>query len=114
METKILEKKALTINELGKELGAIEKREMNPIQQKVFDFSKEFVRLTDREAGKLKKELQDLGIGRLTDEQIAELINYLPGDLVQLKSLFTKVTTITPEDFKRINDVVIKYRKSKK
>jgi DNA-directed RNA polymerase subunit F len=114
MDEKIIEKQPVTLQELAKQLGEIKKKEMTPIQQKVHDFAKRFSKITPANAAKLKEDFKKLDITRLTDDHIADMINIMPQDLSELKTIFVKTnTTLPPEDFKRISELINKYRKAK-
>ena len=114
MDEKIIEKQPVSLNKLAKKLSKIKKKEIIPIQQKVFDFAKKFTKMTDSNAEKLEKELKALDITRLAEDHITDITNFAPQDLAELKTLFVKTnTTLPPEDFKRILDLIDKYRSKK-
>jgi DNA-directed RNA polymerase subunit F len=112
MDEKIIKKQPITLQELTKRLSEIKKKELIPIQQKVHDFAKRFSKITPVNAEKLRGELKKLDITRLTDDHLVDIINIMPQDLAELKTLFVKTnTTLPPEDFKRISDLINKYKK---
>jgi len=114
MDEKIIERQPVTLNQLAQKISKINKKEIIPVQQKVFDFAKKFTKMTDGNAEKLAKDLKALDITRLTEEHITDIINLAPQDLAELKTLFVKTnTTLPPEDFKRILDLVDKHRSKK-
>lgn len=113
MDLKIIKKEPLTLPQLNKTISGLGKKaERTDIQNKVLDFTKKFGKLSEANSRKLAAELQGLDIPTLTQEHITQIINVLPSDLAELKVVFAGTkTTMTPENFKRIHDVIIKYKK---
>jgi len=113
MDIKIIKKEPLTLVKINKILSGLGKKsELPPIQQKVINFTKKFSKISESNAEKLFEELKNLGVPMLTDEHIVQIINIMPKDLAELKSVFAgSKTTVSPENFKKILDVVLKYNK---
>jgi len=113
MDIKIVKKEPLTLVDVNKTVAGLGKKaELPAIQQKVHTFAKKFSKTTGANADKLAKELKGLEIPMFTEEHIVQIINTMPNDLAELKSIFAgSKTTITPENFKKILDIVLKYSK---
>ena len=113
MDIKIIKKEPLTYVALNKIISGLGKKsELPTIQQKVQTFVKKFSKIKEADATKLAEELRALEIPMFTEEHIAQIINIMPQDLAELKSIFAgSKTTISPENFKKILDVVLKYSK---
>ncbi len=112
MRTKIIEKEPLCLPEVNNILSKINKKDFAPVQQKIFDFSKKFSKINKDKCSKLKKDLKDLGIARLSEEHIVQIVDIIPKDLGQLRSIFAgSKTTLTPEQLEQILAAVKKYEK---
>lgn len=113
MDIKIVKKEPLTLVEVNKTVSSLGKKaELPAIQQKVQTFAKKFSKITGANAAKLAGELKGLEIPMFTEEHIAQIVNIMPQDLAELKSIFAgSKTTISPENFKKIHDIVMKYSK---
>jgi len=113
MDTKIIRKDPLALVDAGKLVSGLGKKaELPTIQQKVQTFAKKFSKITSANAAKLSEDLKKLEIPMFTEESISQICNILPQDLAELKSIFAgSKISISPENFKKILDVVIKYSK---
>ncbi|MBD3263382.1 hypothetical protein GF374_03315 [Candidatus Woesearchaeota archaeon] len=113
MDIDIIEKEPLALPEVKKIISGLGKKAKLPdVQQKAHTFANEFGKISPAQAEKLQKELKELEIPMFTDEHIAQITNIVPQDLAELKSIFVgSKTTIAPENFKKILDIVLKYRK---
>ena len=113
MDTKIIKKEPLALVDAGKIVSGLGKKaELPTIQQKVQTFAKKFSKITSANVAKLAKELHGLEIPLFTEDNIAQICNILPQDLAELKSIFAgSKISISPENFKKILDIVIKYSK---
>lgn len=113
MDIKVVKKEPLTLVEVNKTISGLGKKsELPAIQQKVLTFAKKFNKITEAHAKKLAEELRGLEIPMFSEEHIVQIINIMPKDLAELKSVFAgSKTSISPENFKKILDVVLKYSK---
>ena len=101
-----------TLAAVNAELGKLKKAEKAAIQQKVYDFSKKFGKLTATQASNLAKELGELDIARMTEEHVIEIINIIPRTDAELKMIFAaSKTMLKPEDLENITSVIKKYTK---
>ncbi len=113
MELKLIGKEPLHLPALAKALQGIGKKEERAdIQNKILDYAKATARLKEDAAEKLREELQGLDIATLTGEHIVQIIDLLPQDLGELKSVFSgSKTNLNPEQFQRIADICKKFKK---
>ncbi len=113
MELKLVNKEALHLPALAKALQAIGKKEERAdIQNKVLDYAKANARLKEDDAEKLREELRAMDIATLANEHIIQIIDLLPQDLGELKSVFAgSKTNLSPEQFQKISDICRKFRK---
>ena len=113
MEIRIIEKEPIALPKLAKIISeAGKKSEINDVQKKIQSTSKKYSKISDTHAEKLEKELVELGIPTLSKEHIAQLINIMPADISELKTIFAgSKANIAPENFNKILDLTLKYRK---
>lgn len=113
MDIKTIKKEPLTLLDVNKQVSKLGKKsEMPAIQQKVLTFAKKFNKIPGTDARKLAEELKSLEIPMFSQDHITQIINMMPQDLAELKSVFAgSKTTIAPENFKKIHDLVLKYSK---
>lgn len=112
MELRILDKEPIHMAELAGELKKISKKELKGLQQKTGDYALKFSKLNkDREA-KLYQDILGLEIPRLEVEHIAAIVNLLPRNETELKTIFAgSKTTLAPENIVKILDTLKKYEK---
>ena len=112
-KTEIIAKEALHLPALAKVLqGLGKKEERAEIQNKLIDYAKASARLKEDDAEKLREELRALDIATLAPEQIIQIIDILPQDLSELKSVFAgSKTNLSPEQFEKILGICKKYSK---
>jgi len=115
MDAKIIRKEPLTLPKVLKIVQDVGKKEERvDIQNKVIDFAKKSIKLKESEADKLLDELRALEVPGITDENWVQVVNVLPSDLAELKAVLSgSKATISPDNFKRIQDVVSKYKEAK-
>ena len=113
MKHEILQKEALHLSALAKTLQKLGKKEERAeIQNKLIDYSKDHARLKEEQADKMEAELRALDIVTLNQEQIIQIIDILPQDLSELKSVFAGSKTIlSPEQFAKIMEICNSFRK---
>jgi len=108
----ILEERPLNLVELKTELDKIEKRdkELNFRATKTKDYLKNFAKLDKKKVVELRKKIQELDIPRIKERQIAKVIDMLPEDMDDLRTVFVgETTTISPENMQKILDTVKKH-----
>jgi len=112
MELKILDQQPVMMAELAGEMKKIGKKEIKSLQQKTNDYALKFSKLNkDREA-KLYSDLLGLEIPRLEREHVATIVNLLPRNDAELKTIFAgSKTTVAPENIVKILDTLKKYEK---
>src|SRR3989338_3808622 len=112
-KAEIIQKEPLHLPALVKVLQAIgTKEERAEIQNKILDYAKAQASLKEADAEKLKEELRSLDIATMAPEQITQIIDILPQDLSELKSVFAgSKTNLSPEQFEKILGICKKYSK---
>lgn len=112
-KAEIVTKEALHLPALAKVLQSLGKREERAeIQNKLIDYAKASARLKEDDAEKLREELRALDIATLAPEHIIQIIDILPQDLSELKSVFAgSKTNLSPEQFVKIIEICGKFRK---
>ena len=103
----------LSLGEIAEELKPKSKKdELEPIQQKVMDYSIKFSKLNKSQELKLIEELSALEVPRMTEEHIATIVNLMPKAVSELKTIFAGTkTTIAPENLESIQKTVNKHEK---
>ncbi|PIO00333.1 hypothetical protein COT72_01350 [archaeon CG10_big_fil_rev_8_21_14_0_10_43_11] len=106
----IIQKEPLTIAEVQNALSKRADAERNYEQKLVWEHVSKFKKLGVREARKLVEELQKLELRRLKDEHIIQIVDVLPKNLKELKSIFaTAKFNLHEDEYKQIIDVVKNY-----
>lgn len=115
---KLISETPVSLVELKEKIEAIESRdkELNFRANKVKDYLNKTVKLDHKKAVELKNNLIKLEIPRLKDRHIAKIIDILPSDMEDLKTVFVSdVTTVNPENMEKLLEAVKPYLpKSKK
>lgn len=114
MDTKILDKEAVTFPKLAKIIQGIgKKEERSEIQNKILDIAKKNTKIKDDDAEALIAELKSLEIPGFNADIIVQLANILPADLTELKAALAGTkATISPENFQKIHDIIQKRNKA--
>jgi DNA-directed RNA polymerase subunit F len=76
--------------------------------KKVSGFIKEFYKLKPADSKKLKEELTALDLIKLREENIVNIVNFLPQDASDLMKILPD-TSLDQEEITKILDVVKKY-----
>ncbi len=112
MELKILVKEPVLMTELANELKVIDKTEIKALQQKTGDYALKFSKLNKDKEAKLFKEILGLEVPRLEREQVATIVNLLPKNETELRTVFAGTkTTVTQENIIKILDTLKQYEK---
>ena len=107
----IASKEPIAIPQLGKFLKDIKKEDRAEIQNKIFDYSKKVSKITEADCEKLVAELKGLNIPGFTDDLAVSLANILPITLTEIRSLMSGKSNISPENFKKMQEILVKYSK---
>lgn len=111
MELKILKKDTLLLNDLSEQMEK-RKKDILPVQQKVFDFSNKFSKFNKEVSHTLLEELSSLSIPRVDETHFIQIINLAPKSEPELKSIFSgSKTTVSAESIKKILEILKKYEK---
>jgi DNA-directed RNA polymerase subunit F len=113
MELKIIAKEPLSLPQVAKMVKGLGKKdERAEVQNKILDFAGAHLKMKEDEAEKLREELRALDIATLSAEHITQIIDILPQDLAELKSVFAgSKTNLSPEQFQRIAEICQKVKK---
>lgn len=108
---KVIEEKPIPYSH-AKELLTKRKKdsELGYEQQNTLDYLEKFTKLTDSESAKLRKELEELNI--LTEKQIMELVNDLPGKEDLVRTILSKEKLeFSADQIKEIAKIIKKFAK---
>lgn len=108
MRPTIIKKEPLTLNEVSEILVDLEKSgELSPNQQKIKDFTSKFNKLNKEKTVTLIEELKKAEIPRLTADTIIEMINMMPQNETELKTvLIRNRLTISKENSDKILSII--------
>ena|SRR3990172_10132964 len=110
-DVQILVKEPIAISQLAKFMKEVKKEERAEIQSKILDYSKKTSKLTDTECGKLIEEIQGLNLPGMTSDLIVSIANVMPLTMAELRSVLSGKSNISPESFKKIHEVLLKFKK---
>jgi len=108
MKVKIIAKEALPIAEVNDILVKLEKSgELSGSQQRIRDFTAKFNKINKSEATKLIKDIEAAGIPRLTNDCVVEIVNLLPENESELKTVFVRnKLTVSKEGMDKILSII--------
>ena len=79
--------------------------------QKTIEYLENFTKLTKKDLKAMLEEVERLDIPRFKPGHLAKVIDLMPTDIEELKSLFSgEAITIKQEDMKKIVSVLDKFR----
>ncbi len=106
----IISETPITFAELKDQMSKIEKRdtELSFRGNKTKEYLNMTTQLKLKDAKEIKKKIEELGVLRLKDKQIAKIINILPKDLDSLK-VISSDSMASKEDLKKILDILKDY-----
>ncbi len=106
----IISERAVDINELKRELEKIKKRdkELNFRAAKTEEYLQHFADLKD--SGELFKKIEALKIPRFKEQHIAKVIDILPKNVEDLKSVLKAYPiTVSNDNLKKVVDTINKF-----
>jgi len=106
---KIVKESSITMSELKQEIDKIKKRDKEPNLrvQKTEEYINLFVHLSLEKEKELKDKIAKLDIPRLKEDHINKMIDILPADVEDLKSLLQGYTiTVSKENMQKIIEVI--------
>lgn len=106
---KIVKENPITMVELKEEIEKIKKRDKEPNLrvQKTEEYINLFAHLKPEKEKELKEKITKLDIPRLKEEHIKKIIDILPIDIEDLKSLLQGYTiTVSKENIQKIVEVI--------
>ena len=85
----IIEEKPIPLGEVKEVISSIEKRdqELNFLSNKTKEYLDAFISLSKAKKDNLKKSLHDLNLTRLKEEHIVKIIDFLPKNVSEFKSI---------------------------
>ncbi len=113
---KVIKETPITIVELKQKIEQIKKKEKEPNLrvQKTEEYLNLFVHLKLEKAKELKEKIVKLDVPRLKDEHITKIIDILPMEVDDLKSLLQGYTiTVSKENLQKIVEVIRDVTKEK-
>ena len=102
----VINENSLNIYELKDKMDSIKKRDgtLTPRGIKTYDYISKFVK---KDFKKLKEKLVELNISRLKDKHINKIIDILPKDIEELKSILSgENLTLKQEDLTKIIETI--------
>jgi|SRR3989344_2045734 len=102
----IINENALSMNELKEKLDSIKKRDgtLTPRGIKTYDYIARFMK---KDMKKIREKLVQLSIGRLKDKHINKIVDILPNDIDELKSILSgENLTLKQEDLTKIIETI--------
>lgn len=109
-DVSIISKEPVPISEVHTAISKRKDEERNYEQKLVWEHVSKFKKIGVREARKLLEELKALELRRLKDEYIIQIIDILPKNEKELKSIFaTSKFNLHEDEYKKIIDIVKNY-----
>ncbi|MGB9675040.1 MAG: hypothetical protein ACP5IJ_00290 [Candidatus Nanoarchaeia archaeon] len=93
-------------------LKDLKKEERSDFQDKLLNYLKKSAKLSKADCESLFKELSALGIPGLAEEHIVALLNILPRNLDEIRSVLTDKVNLSSENLKKIQEIISKYIKN--
>lgn len=72
-------------------------------------YFKKFMKLNEKDASKMRKEVEELDNHKIKPDNIAKIIDFLPEDASDLNKIFTD-SSLDENEIKQIADIVAKYK----
>ena len=73
------------------------------------DFIKKFVKLTPKEAKELRKKITNMGLMKMSEENICKLIDILPEKAEEVNKIFVDVS-LDEDEIKKILDTIKEFK----
>ena len=111
---KIIEEVPVTLVHLKEDLQRIKKRdeELNFRANKTEEYLNTFSTMKPSDAEELFSKLKELGLPRVRDDHLVQLIDLLPLNVEELKTVMSAYSvTISTDNAKKIVDLVVEYAK---
>lgn len=84
-------------------------KETKTENKELITFIKKFIEISEKDAEKMKKELKDLDLIKIKDENIAKIIDFLPEDAIDLNKIFVDVS-LDEDERNKILEIVKQYK----
>jgi len=112
MKANIISETTISQTEVKETLKDIKERdgELSFRAQKTFDYLEQFVLLSKKKAEELFKKLQVLEVPRLKDAYVWKLVDTLPKDPKDIKTVLQGYAlTVSNENLKKIGDTIAEF-----
>lgn len=109
---RVIEEKPVSIEEVKKILTQRKKEGDLRYEQKItLKYAKTFSKLSHSKSEQLIKDLKDLKIAKLSEKHIIKVVDILPEDRDDLRTIFAKERfDLKPEDMDKILETIEKYK----
>lgn len=106
---KVKNKEPITVAEAKEFLAGIDDK--NYFQERTFEYTAKFAKISLKKAKELVKELQEAGIPRIKARHLIKLADLLPETQDELRAILAKEDlTLNKEDSEKVLEIVAKYR----
>lgn len=109
MSEEILSKEPIGIPMLTGFIKDVKKEDRAEIQEKILEYSKKTSKISEADCKKLVDELKELNIPGFTTDLAVSLANIVPITMTEIRSVLAGKSNINPENFKKIQEVLLKY-----
>lgn len=107
MDIQVVSKEIQCMADVEAELKSVKSTDRKPSQQKTFDIIRTVAYLNKADSKKMTDQIKALGIVRLSEEHIVQIINLKPKTKLELESVLSATkTTIKQEDQDKIVAIV--------
>jgi DNA-directed RNA polymerase subunit F len=111
MAEEILSKEPIPIPMLNSFLKEIKKEKRSEIHEKLLAYVKNTAKLSEADCQKALQELKELNIPCFTTDLAVSLLNIMPLTLTEIRTVLAGKININPENFKKIQEILLKYVK---
>lgn len=103
-ELEVIEEMPLTMAELKEKLQSIKKsQDLSFRGNKTMEYINNFVKISAKQVNEIKAKIKELDIIRLKDKHISKIIDIMPQDAENLKTVLVQDNiTVKPEDLEKL------------
>ncbi|PIN93498.1 hypothetical protein COU56_03605 [Candidatus Pacearchaeota archaeon CG10_big_fil_rev_8_21_14_0_10_31_9] len=81
----------------------------NDGSKEIEPYFNKFIKISEKESGELKKELEGLDNHKMKPDHIIKIIDFLPEDASDLNKIFSDIS-LDENEIKQVAEIVAKYR----
>ena len=81
----------------------------NDGSKEIEPYFNKFIKISEKESGELKKELESLDNHKMKPDHIIKIIDFLPEDASDLNKIFSDIS-LDENEIKQVAEIVAKYR----